>query len=943
LKHRVWCVCLVAVIMCGVSTANAEAPIVSAGAGKVTLPAPTQSMSIEGASPKPYVRTTAPSSIRLPIDSQSAKGTVPGGAANVPAAAKHDIRAQKARQQALKVASQEPPTGSQPKPEFSGRKYVAPVGKGGPIPGDVAGNPFYIVSLPATEYGTTDGFNNDYNQDCPLVGDGSPDVVYQYHADNDQYITVDLCNSSYDTRVYIAYVGDEFTYVACNDDFCGESGWRSRIEGFFIGAGEDILIIVDGYWGDFGEYELVVLRAGDEEENPIVIPNLPYGIFHTTTGYNDDYDEACGDASQSPDVVFSYTPTYDQQVTIDLCGSSYDTKVFVYEDALISGSYYACNEDSDDCPGFQSRLECLQLYADLTYYIIVDGWGNQAGDFYLDMTECDISCWTGCVEEATLDQEVCPNGGIDEVNGGCNNGEYFQPLQPGEIVCGSAYFTDFEYDTDWYTRYLFEGDSVTWCVVSNFPVFAAIIDLTMGCFSQEVVAHDFRSTCDTMYLGYRVPTEGTYAFIVENDYSASLEWPCDLNPQYQAQLIVTPKCGWGFCPLISIPENEGCDIFVADDFNNGCYTNPASFSEVPDNQYVCGLSWRYAGNWDEDAYRRHMEAGETVNFSFQAEFPAAIYVYDVGLGSTCEYITPLDFYETLPCDILSFDVTTPTETNIAFIVLIREVGNEYHCDQGPWEYTLIFNGESECPEFVCDPGATIEGEGCEITATQGYNAGCNSIPPTFATVAYDESVCGTAWYGAAGGSIWRDTDWHAANIADGDSVVWCVSAEFEFDAFIIDVSPDCDFLENITIAYDTGYACDTIYLSTRKLPGQNLKFALAPRFFSPWIWCELGDQNWQATLSKVDESCACDCAHNPICDAFTDILDVSEVVSVAFRNGAAIPDPNGACTYATTDVDCNNFTDILDVTRIVNVAFRNGDPGSEFCDPCVSSGRSPVR
>lgn len=81
--------------------------------------------------------------------------------------------------------------------------------------------------------------------------------------------------------------------------------------------------------------------------------------------------------------------------------------------------------------------------------------------------------------------------------------------------------------------------------------------------------------------------------------------------------------------------------------------------------------------------------------------------------------------------------------------------------------------------------------------------------------------------------------------------------------------------------------------------------------------------------------CACDCHGNPVCDgAICDVLDVVSAVTVAFRNGAALPDPNANCPYEKTDVDCSTFTDVIDVVKIVTVAFRNGNPATEFCNPC---------
>lgn len=829
-------------------------------------------------------------------------------------------------------------TKPEPKPLYKGPVNQSKTPTSGPIYGDDAADPYVIPALPFWEQSSTDGFNDDYDEVCESGASTSPDVVYYFYSDHDQYINVDLCNSWYDTKLFLAYASDPYSYFACNDDACGLDLYKSRIETIRLAAGDEILIVVDGFGGDYGDYEISVYEVtGEDEFDPIVIPQVPFTSAFSTEFKINDYDESCPDASTSNDVVYLFEPQVDMAVTMNVCNASYDTKLFIYEGFINPGSPFACNEDSPLCTDeqFHSLIECIQLTAYTSYYIIVDGWENQSGQYVLDIQECDLTCWTGCAPEAVLESEPCDREGYDDYNGGCYEGDVFELVEPGQLICGTMPEVDgLQFDTDWYLRYMFEGDSVTWCVTGNFNFESAIMNVTDGC-QPNFEAFSAGNQCDTTYLGYRIPADGLYSFMIQ-PYPFDADWPCENDPSYQAQLIVNPKCEWGFCPLVSIPENEGCDVNEFDDFNRGCYINPAVFTELPDNQYVCGLSWRYAGNWDEDAYRWHAGAGETVNFTFQAEFPAAVYVYDIGTGAVCDYSQQLAFYETVPCDIISFDILTPTATDLAFIVLIRDVYNYYHCDTGPWEYVLIANGRSACPEFVCDPAATLEGEGCEITKSQGYNAGCNSVPPTYSTIAYDETVCGTAWYGGAGFNVWRDTDWHDADVADGDSVVWCVTAEFPFDAFIIHVSPGCVFAENYTVAYDTGYACDTIYLTARQQPGQDLRFAIAPRFFFPWLWCEFGDWNWQATLTKVNESCACDCAHDPECNGVTNLNDVVHVVNVAFRGGNQIPDPNGECPWQTTDVNCDGVTNLNDVARVVNVSFRGADPNVQFCDPCVS-------
>lgn len=81
--------------------------------------------------------------------------------------------------------------------------------------------------------------------------------------------------------------------------------------------------------------------------------------------------------------------------------------------------------------------------------------------------------------------------------------------------------------------------------------------------------------------------------------------------------------------------------------------------------------------------------------------------------------------------------------------------------------------------------------------------------------------------------------------------------------------------------------------------------------------------------------CACDCSGDPGgCDGFQDVVDVVQVINVAFRGAASVPDPNVNCDYETTDTNCSSSTDVVDVVKIVNVAFRGANPATEFCNPC---------
>jgi hypothetical protein len=75
----------------------------------------------------------------------------------------------------------------------------------------------------------------------------------------------------------------------------------------------------------------------------------------TTVGYTDDYDEVCPfHNSTSPDVVYLLEPEQDMVIDIDMFGSTYDTKIYVYDDAM---NLVACNDDF--YPDYVSKIEGL--------------------------------------------------------------------------------------------------------------------------------------------------------------------------------------------------------------------------------------------------------------------------------------------------------------------------------------------------------------------------------------------------------------------------------------------------------------------------------------------------------------------------------------------------------------------------------------------------------
>ena len=281
------------------------------------------------------------------------------------------------------------------------------------------------------------------------------------------------------------------------------------------------------------------LQGGDTIETAVVIEELPYYTTGTTAGYNDDYDEVCPyTGSTSPDVVYQWTACYPAFVEILTCESSYDTKIYVYENEYTPGEYYACNDDSPDCPGppYRSWIQPIEMTEGNTYYIVIDGYGGDFGDYLLFMEQiplhelCDLSCPPGAFDEGEPD---CYDGYVDETNGGCSVLAWSYPGL-NTFVCGtSGNYNDNTYrDMDWFEVTLTETKTINWCVCAAFPPRLWILDGREGCAGVYTMATEAGSPeflcCTTLEL-----EPGTYWFVVSTDGWIGI--PC--GSEYVASLF----------------------------------------------------------------------------------------------------------------------------------------------------------------------------------------------------------------------------------------------------------------------------------------------------------------------------------------------------------------------------------------------------------------------
>jgi hypothetical protein len=120
--------------------------------------------------------------------------------------------------------------------------------------GDTQETAIAIPGYEWSDYGNTTGFTDDYYEICDQPGTGAPDVVYSFTPPYCSYsVWFDLCNSAYDTKLYIYEntISSE-TLLVCNDDECV---FQSYVWGVHLSEFKTYYIVIDGFGDHSGDYE----------------------------------------------------------------------------------------------------------------------------------------------------------------------------------------------------------------------------------------------------------------------------------------------------------------------------------------------------------------------------------------------------------------------------------------------------------------------------------------------------------------------------------------------------------------------------------------------------------------------------------------------------------------------------------------------------------------
>jgi hypothetical protein len=288
-----------------------------------------------------------------------------------------------------------------------------------------------------------------------------------------------------------------------------------------------------------------VTKQGGDNIGSAVAITMPYSNTGTTVGYTNDYDEVCPySGSTAPDVVYSYTPSSDEALDVDMYGSSYDTKIYIYENDV--STLVACNDDyySD----YTSALFDVPISAGNTYYIVIDGYGTYAGDYVINADAGPLFVFE-CPPGATSESEACG----DDTNGGCNSTPaVFEPINCGDTVCGTAWADGTTRDTDWFLFEMFQTGPITITGQANFPVIFGFVD-TADCNLASALDPYALGNPGDIVSASRTAGPGIYwAFVANQTWDNVM--PCGTTNDYW----MTLECEAGTAPILwldPVPDN----------------------------------------------------------------------------------------------------------------------------------------------------------------------------------------------------------------------------------------------------------------------------------------------------------------------------------------------------------------------------------------------------
>jgi len=362
-----------------------------------------------------------------------------------------------------------------------------------PTGGDTCADALEISALPFSDDGDSSVYANDLefgDSQCPGEaygkGGASMDVVYTFTAPATGGYNINL-DSTFDAALYVVTdCADIANTCVGAEENVGSNNTEEMLVS--LEAGITYLIIVDGYSSfsdNSGPYTLTVdlctpactatdgsamvcgddqcggvcgtcaatdvcndmgqceaAMVGDNCGNPHVVDAFPFtydgdtSAASNTMSYGDGVcdGETYGEGESANDNVFMYEAMSDTSLTVSLTpNTGFDSALYVVTD---------CGDVTNTCVGADEGIGAEEIsfpaVSGTTYYIVVDGYNTNAGQYTLDVTECETTCDTS---GATCGDDGCGGTcGECAVDEACSSGQCIM-VGPGD-TCDDPILVD---------------------------------------------------------------------------------------------------------------------------------------------------------------------------------------------------------------------------------------------------------------------------------------------------------------------------------------------------------------------------------------------------------------------------------------------------------------------------------------------------------------------
>ena len=380
---------------------------------------------------------------------------------------------------------------------------------------------------------------------CETWLEHGPEYAYEFVAPVDGEYTAALSDLDADLDVYVL---DGSGGDVCNPEACTSCGGESST--WTATAGTTYYIVVDGYGSGetVSDYSLTVTCP--PLDTCVAARDVSCGAHIESTTLSDNATDnidsyTCSTWTENgPEMAYRFTPraSSDVNVRINSLFPDQDLDVFVVEET--DG---VC--DADGCIAHGASETDFVADEGITYYVIVDGYSGDAGDFTLDVT-----CALGCEPRLSL---TCEDGFDEGNNGGDGSTNQIDTYScVGWDESGPEYA--YEYAPT-------EDGQVTISLVSTEDLDLFVVEGASGeCNSDSCVAFgDEEVTFDAI--------AGTIYYVIVEGKAGAVD-----------DYLIELTCAAAACDV----DRDGYDATGADCGGDDCDDGNADIN--PDEEEICG-------------------------------------------------------------------------------------------------------------------------------------------------------------------------------------------------------------------------------------------------------------------------------------------------------------------------------------------------------------------